>query len=60
VVVGKSDARAERPASDPYGPEDLFATMFTLLGIDPKGELHMPDGRPTGLTNNGKVMNELM
>jgi len=60
VVVGKSDARAERPASDPYGPEDLFATMFTLLGIDPKGELHMPDGRPTGLTNNGKVINELM
>src|SRR5437763_7265363 len=45
-VVGKSDARAERPAGDPYGPEDLFATMFTLMGIDPKGEFHTPDGRP--------------
>ena len=25
-VIGKSDARAERPASDPHGPEDLAAT----------------------------------
>ncbi len=60
VVVGKSDPRAERPASDPYGPEDLFATMFTLMGIDPKGEFHTPDGRPTAIVNNGKVMSELV
>ncbi len=38
VVVGKTDARAEKPASDPYGPEDLFATMYSLMGIDPKDE----------------------
>jgi hypothetical protein len=60
VVVGKTDARAEKPASDPYGPEDLFATMFTLLGIDPKGEFHTADGRPTAIVNNGKVMTELV
>lgn len=60
VVVGKTDARAEKPASDPYGPEDLFATMFTQLGIDPKGEFHTPDGRPTAIVNNGKVMTELV
>jgi uncharacterized protein (DUF1501 family) len=60
TVVGKSDARAERPATDPYGPEDLFATMFSLMGIDPMGELHMPDGRPTPLIGGGKVMNELV
>jgi uncharacterized protein (DUF1501 family) len=60
VVVGKTDARAEKPASDPYGPEDLFATMFTLMGIDPKGEFHTPDGRPVAIVNNGRVMNELV
>lgn len=60
VVVGKTDARAEKPASDPYGPEDLFATMFALMGIDPKGEFHTPDGRPTAIVNNGKVMSELV
>ena len=60
VVVGKSDARAERPASDPYGPEDLFFTMFTQLGINPKDEFHTPDGRPVAMVNNGKLIAELV
>ena len=60
VVVGKTDARAEKPASDPYGPEDLFATMYSLMGIDPKDEAHTADGRPIALVNNGKVMSELV
>ncbi|MFM8274056.1 MAG: DUF1501 domain-containing protein [Gemmata sp.] len=60
VVVGKTDARAEKPASDPYGPEDLFATMYSLMGVDPKDEVHTPDGRPTALVNNGKVIGELV
>ncbi len=60
VVVGKTDARAEKPASDPYGPEDLFATMYELMGISPKDEVHTPDGRPIALVNNGKVISELV
>jgi len=60
VVVGKTNARAEKPASDPYGPEDLFATICALLGINSKGEFHTPDGRPTAIVNNGKVMSELV
>ncbi len=59
-VVGRSDARAERPASDPYGPEDLSATLFTLLGVDPKEEFHTPDGRPVAVVNGGRVMRELL
>jgi uncharacterized protein (DUF1501 family) len=60
VVVGKTDARAERPASDPYGPEDLFATVFHLLGIDPKEEFHTPEGRPVAVVNNGRLIRELV
>lgn len=60
VVVGQTDARAEKPISDPHGPENLFATMFTLMGINPKEEIHMPDGRPVALVNNGKVIQELV
>ena len=60
VVVGKTDARAEKPISDPYGPEDLFATMMYSLGINPKGEFHMPDGRPVGIVNNGRIISELV
>jgi hypothetical protein len=59
-VVGKTDARAERPVSDPYGPEDLFATMYALMGISPKDEFHTPDGRPVAIVNNGRVMSELV
>jgi hypothetical protein len=59
-VVGKTDARAEKPASDPYGPEDLAATLFQLLGIDPKTEFHTPDGRPVAIVNSGKVIGELL
>jgi uncharacterized protein (DUF1501 family) len=59
-VVGKSDARAERPAGDPYGPEDLCATMYRLLGIDPEDEFYTPEGRPVKVVNNGRVIQELL
>jgi uncharacterized protein (DUF1501 family) len=59
-VIGKSDARAERPASDPYGPEDLSATLCHLMGIDPKEEFHTPEGRPVAVVNSGRVMRELL
>jgi uncharacterized protein (DUF1501 family) len=59
-VVGKSDARAERPAADPYGPEDLSATMYQLLGINPNDEFYTPEGRPVKITNGGKLIDELL
>ncbi len=59
-VIGKSDARAEKPASDPIGPEDLSATMYRLLGIDPKDEFKTPDGRPVAIVNGGRVIEELL
>jgi uncharacterized protein (DUF1501 family) len=60
VVVGKSDARAERPATTPYGPEDLSATICRLMGIDAREEFHTPDGRPVAVVNNGRVLDELV
>ncbi|HYT91970.1 MAG TPA: DUF1501 domain-containing protein [Gemmataceae bacterium] len=59
-VVGRSDARAERPAADPYGPEDLSATMYHLMGIDPTEEFYTPEGRPVRIVNNGRVVRELL
>jgi uncharacterized protein (DUF1501 family) len=60
AVVGATDARAEKPASEPYGPEDLAATMYTRMGIDPKDEFHTPDARPIAIVNNGKLIKELV
>ncbi len=59
-VVGKTDARAERPADDPYGPEDLSATLCHLLGIDPNDEFLTPEGRPVKIVNNGRLIRELL
>jgi hypothetical protein len=59
-VVGASDARAERPAGNPHGPEDLAATMYHLMGIDINDEFHTPEGRPVPIVNGGRVMRDLL
>jgi len=45
-VIGSSDAVGESPKDRPVTPADLSATIYTLLGIDPRRELHTSDGRP--------------
>ncbi|HWG42108.1 MAG TPA: DUF1501 domain-containing protein [Gemmataceae bacterium] len=45
-VHGASDRIGSYPASDPQRPDDLAATMFHLLGIDPKTEIHDALNRP--------------
>jgi hypothetical protein len=59
-AVGASDRRAEKPADDPYGPEDLAATMYHLLGIDPNEEFYTPEGRPVKIVNGGRVIDPLL
>lgn len=59
-VVGTSDAWAQEPADKPYGPEDLAATMYQCLGLNPKDELITPEGRPVAVANGGRVISELV
>ena len=59
-AIGASDARAERPASDPHGPEDLAATIYHLMGIDYTEDFYTPEGRPVPIVNGGRVMRELL
>jgi uncharacterized protein (DUF1501 family) len=59
-VIGASDQRAERPANNPHGPEDLAATIYHLMGIDHTEDFHTPEGRPVPLVNGGRVMRELL
>lgn len=60
TVVGATNARGEKPVGDSTGPADLAATMFDCLGIDPELEFHTPEGRPVKITNNGRVIRELL
>jgi hypothetical protein len=45
-VFGKSDAQAMYPDEQPVKPEDLAATIFYLLGIDPAHEIRDRNDRP--------------
>jgi hypothetical protein len=45
-VYGSSDKNGAYPSSDPVRPDDLAATMFHLLGIDPRTEVYDPLNRP--------------
>ncbi len=45
-VHGASDKNGAYPARDPVRPDDLAATMFYLLGIDPAAEVYDPADRP--------------
>jgi hypothetical protein len=60
VAIGRTDARAERPTTEAYGPEDLSATLFERLGIDFKEEFYTPEGRPVSIVNNGRILRELV
>lgn len=45
-VHGASDKNGEFPDRDPVRPENLAATMFQLLGIDPASEIYDVAKRP--------------
>lgn len=60
AVVGATDAHGELPAERPVLPEDLLATIYRLLGIDPAIELQAPGGRPIRILDGGAVVTEAL
>lgn len=55
-VYGESDKTASYPASNPVRPDDLAATMYYLLGIDPATEVAGFGGRPVQISYGKPVM----
>ncbi|MFO0797010.1 MAG: DUF1501 domain-containing protein [Gemmataceae bacterium] len=60
-VVGSTTARAEVPKDRPLSPNDLWATVFRHLNIDPN-RTSFPDGsgRPMPMLPHGDVIGELV
>jgi hypothetical protein len=58
-VHGSSDKLGAFPASDAVGPEDLSATMFHALGIDPKIQIRDALNRPLPIST-GNVIHGVM
>ena len=58
TVIGESDSSGAYPRTDPYGPWDVIATMFSALGIDPHQHYFDPVNRPIQICD-GRVMNAI-
>jgi uncharacterized protein (DUF1501 family) len=57
-VIGKSDKMGAYPATNPFSPDDVGATVYHVLGIDPQTEVGDRLNRPVQL-NKGEVMQAL-
>ncbi|MCA9189154.1 MAG: DUF1501 domain-containing protein, partial [Planctomycetales bacterium] len=51
-VYGASDKEGMYPDRDPVRPEDLAATVYTLLGINPQTEVYDVANRPLAIAGN--------
>lgn len=58
-VVGATDRTAAEPKSVGYTPDDLAASFFTNIGIDPKTEFQSNVGRPITLIRDGSPIGNL-
>jgi uncharacterized protein (DUF1501 family) len=59
-VVGETNSKSEFPVHDPVTPQDLMATVYRHLGIDPS--ITFPDfsGRPVPLLFTGRPITQLV
>jgi hypothetical protein len=57
---GSTDAQGMAPATEPCTPDDISATIFHCLGIDPHMELTTSTGRPIQLFREGRVIEKLL
>jgi hypothetical protein len=59
-VVGSTNSRGEHPKDRPLTPQDLLATMYQHLGINPRHEFKDLSGRPIPILNDGEAIRELV
>jgi hypothetical protein len=59
-VVGSTNARGEYPRERPITPQDLLATVYRHLGIDPRHEFEDAVGRPVPVLAEGRPIPELI
>jgi hypothetical protein len=58
-VVGASDKEGAYVTDRPVRPADVAWTVYQSLGIDPRKQLHTPEGRPIEILSEGAFVEEL-
>jgi hypothetical protein len=59
-VIGRSGPRGEEVVDRPLSPQDVAATVYHHLGIDPHTTFPDPQGRPLALVEKGEPIRELI
>jgi uncharacterized protein (DUF1501 family) len=59
-IVGGTDRTAAAPTSTPYTPQNVLATLYHVLGIDPATTLPDHTGRPIHLLDERDPIGELI
>lgn len=54
-IHGASDPTGATPEEDPFTVDNYAATVFSLIGIDPRKELMADGGRPIRIVNNNII-----
>jgi hypothetical protein len=59
-VVGSTNKLGTEPNSNPLKPSNIHATIYHVLGIDPKLQLLDPSGRPVSVLDDPTPIQELL
>lgn len=60
TLVGSSDRLGERPHTRPLTPSNIHATIYQVLGIDPRIQVMDPSGRPVNVLDDPAPIQELL
>ena len=58
--IGATNKLGESPITRPYGPQNVLATLYHVLGIDPATTLPDYQGRPVHLLDERAPIRELV
>ena len=59
-VIGSTDRLGTRPHTRPLTPANVHATIYHVLGIDPRLQLLDPSGRPVSVLDDPTPISELL
>jgi len=59
-VVGATNPRGEHPIGTPYAPQNVLATLYRHLGIDPQTTINDHTGRPVYLLDDPTPVKEVL
>jgi uncharacterized protein (DUF1501 family) len=59
-IYGSSDSTGAEPENDPLIVEDMAATIYNQMGIDPDKRIVAPGNRPIDIVRGGKLVKDLV